>query len=85
MDEGQGGLLSQALDSNPLTSSIERHNIILTRCSFNILGLMKYQTSCRPGCKQEGVADERPQSTEAVRPVASAGMNFSSKRVKNHC
>ena len=53
--------------------------------SIEILGRMKHESIGRLRCKQEGVTHERPQSTKTVRPVASAGMNFSSRRVKKSC
>ena len=48
-------------------------------------GTYEAQQLWSPRFKHEGVANERPQSTEKVRPVASAGMNFSSRRVKKSC
>jgi len=55
------------------------------RQEFMVLGLLKFGSVSSPRFKQEEVTCERPQSTKQVRPVASAGMNFSSMRVKKSC
>ena len=48
-------------------------------------GTLEVQKFVKSQIQTRGVANERPQSTEKVRPVASAGMNFSSRRVKKSC